>query len=477
MCEKCNRMRIYGFCLAFLILVVYSILKDVVWLPLLVPAVLLTFCIFFFAFDKSLLLITFMVPLSVNIGDGELGLSLGVPDEIFMMIMLFLYVATLLYDKKPDMTILRHPVTIIVILMLLWMFITSLTSSMVIVSLKHTLARMWFVIPFYFVAIRMMTKERGNIEKLNWAYLSAFTIAIVIIILRQYGYGFGSKIPARIYRPFFPEHTCYGAVLAFMLPFLGYYAVNSEYVLRKRLFSAVLLVLYIAAMYLSFTRAAWVSAILSLCVLVCFLLRLRFKYVVVIVAAAVGLFIALQDRIIIKLQQNSTESSQNFADHVKSITNISSDASNLERINRWKSAVRMFHERPVFGWGPGTYQFKYAPFQRSKEKTIISTNAGDVGGSHSEYLGPLSEQGMPGFLLVIAMMIAIFATGAHVYAKSKSKTDRMIAVMCMLAFVTYFSHGLVNSFSDIDKAAAPFWLYVATLVALDVRLKNNSDGD
>ena len=83
-------------------------------------------------------------------------------------------------------------------------------------------------------------------------------------------------------------------------------------------------------------------------------------------------------------------------------TNISTDASNLERINRWQAAIRMYEDHPVLGFGPGTYQFEYAPYQMSQEKTAISTNAGDRGNAHSEYIGPLSEEGLPGMLLVIS---------------------------------------------------------------------------
>ena len=35
------------------------------------------------------------------------------------------------------------------------------------------------------------------------------------------------------------------------------------------------------------------------------------------------------------------------------------------------------------------------PFQDASDLTIISTNFGDGGNAHSEYLGPLSEQGIP----------------------------------------------------------------------------------
>jgi O-antigen ligase len=49
--------------------------------------------------------------------------------------------------------------------------------------------------------------------------------------------------------------------------------------------------------------------------------------------------------------------------HFKSMTNISTDASNVERINRWKCAWRMFQDKPLMGFGPGTYQFYYGQFQ------------------------------------------------------------------------------------------------------------------
>ena len=108
------------------------------------------------------------------------------------------------------------------------------------------------------------------------------------------------------------------------------------------------------------------------------------------------------------LEQNEKESSTDYASHVQSMSNISTDASNVERINRWHSAFRMFDERPWFGWGPGTYMFEYAPFQKWSEKTIISTNFGEGGNAHSEYIGPLAEQGIMGpivFILIGALVI------------------------------------------------------------------------
>lgn len=169
-----------------------------------------------------------------------------------------------------------------------------------------------------------------------------------------------------------------------------------------------------------------------------------------------------------KLEKNRQRSSTDLNTHLQSISNITTDASNLERINRWNSALRMFKERPFFGWGPGTYQFKYAPFQHSNEMTIISTNAGDRGNSHSEYIGPLAESGVFGSITFILIVIVVIYRGTMLYIRSKDKEIRLITLGILLGLITYFIHGAMNNFLDTDKASVPFWGFIAILVALDV---------
>jgi O-antigen ligase len=181
----------------------------------------------------------------------------------------------------------------------------------------------------------------------------------------------------------------------------------------------------------------------------------------------VGLFFTFQHQIIDRLEKNKQDSSANFTEHVKSITNISSDASNLERINRWQAAVRLYKDRPVFGWGPGTYQFVYAPYQRSREKTIISTNLGDQGNAHSEYLGPLAETGMPGMIIVLLMFATILYSGIKTYEKGNTKV-KFLSMMVLMGLTTYMAHGVLNNFLDTDKLSVPFWGFTAIIVALDL---------
>lgn len=169
-----------------------------------------------------------------------------------------------------------------------------------------------------------------------------------------------------------------------------------------------------------------------------------------------------------RLKQNRTESSDDLSEHVKSISNVASDASNLERINRWKSAWRMFKDRPVFGFGPGTYQFQYAPYQDPGEKTIISTNFGTRGTAHSEYLGPLAESGALGFLIRSTLVVYLFYFGFRLYFQLPKGRLRGLSTALFLGLVTYWTHGVLNNFLNRDKAAVPVWSFIAVMVAIDL---------
>jgi O-antigen ligase len=226
--------------------------------------------------------------------------------------------------------------------------------------------------------------------------------------------------------------------------------------------------IFVIALIFSYSRAAWLSVGAAVMVYIVILLRIKFRWLAMATIVVVSGFFVFQTEIFENLEQNSSESSTNFADHLRSITNISSDASNLERINRWQSALRMFREHPFWGTGPGTYQFLYAPYQLSKEKTIISTNAGDRGNAHSEYIGPLTESGVLGMLTFLAIIVCVIYTAIRLYRRAEDRRVRFFSLVLVLGLITYYVHGTLNNFLDSDKASVPFWGFTAIIVAMDL---------
>lgn len=464
----------YSLTALFLVVNFYLVLeKDIYWFFLL-PVVLIVMYFYLVALDKVLLFITFLTPLAVNISDMEMGLGVSLPTEPLMFGVMLVFLANLLFEKKYDRKISNHPVSYVIFLSLFWMVLTTMTSELPVVSLKYLLSRLWFVIPFYFLAA-LVFRKMENIKKFYWLYIIALVVVILYTLIQHSKYGFEEEAGHWVMSPFYNDHTAYGAALAIFYPVVAgmvFYPNTSK---NYKILSLLVLAIFTVALIFSYGRAAWISVAGALGVLIVVLLRIKFYWIAIITVVFFGVFFAFQQQILDKLEKNKQDSSANFVEHIQSMSNITSDASNLERINRWQAAIRMFDDRPIVGWGPGTYQFVYAPYQRSKEKTIISTNLGDRGNAHSEYLGPLSEMGFPGMVIFILLMIVVIYYGLRVYHRGNSKEAKFLGMMATLGLITYFAHGLLNNFLDTDKLSVPFWGFIAIIVALDVYHTNKPE--
>lgn len=425
------------------------------------------------ALDKVLLIITFLTPLAVNIADMEMGLGVSLPTEPLMFGVLLLFVANLIFENKYDKRLANHPISYIIYLSIFWMCLTTLTSELPLVSLKYLLSRLWFVVPFFFVASLVFIKFE-NIKKFLWLYLGGMVIVIFYTLIMHSQYGFEEEAGHWVMSPFYNDHTAYGAALAMFYPVVIGFMFFPNSSQRSRTIAFLVFLILTVGLIFSYGRAAWISVVVAFAVFLAVILRIKFYWIALVSVIVIGSLMIFQQQIIDRLEKNKQDSSANFVEHIQSIYNISSDASNLERINRWQAAIRMFNDRPIVGWGPGTYQFIYAPYQRSKEKTIISTNLGDKGNAHSEYLGPLSEMGLPGMLIFILLMIVVIYQGLRVYKKGNPEV-KFLSLMVTLGLITYFAHGILNNFLDTDKLSVPFWGFIAIIVSLDIYHLNQKE--
>ncbi len=432
-----------------------------------IPLFIVIIYLAIFSLDKILLLIAFCTPLAVVLNDKSSGPALSIPGEPLMFGVLLLFVFKFIFEGKFDRKILYHPVTLAIAFHITWMFITSVTSTYPIVSFKHLLSQLWFIIPFYLLGTQLF-REKKNIKKFVWLYCSTLLIVIFYTLFQHAQNSWTQKAAHWVMIPFYNDHTAYAAVLALFIPPMIAFMRDRYSSFRERFLAGFMSIMLIIAIILSYTRAAWLSLIVTLIVYFIYSFRIKFYNVLLIGAGLVTLFMIFSSDIFMKLEKNRQDSATDFNKHIKSISNISTDASNLERINRWNSALRMWKQKPFLGWGPGTYQFNYAPFQKSSETTIISTNAGDSGNAHSEFIGPLSEEGVFGMLAMILIVITVIYRSSILYSTAKDPNIRLLTLGILLGLVTYFVHGTLNNFLDTDKLSVPFWAFIAMLVSMDV---------
>ncbi len=447
----------------------YYLTKSIYFLNSL-PLLLLLVLTAVFAMDKLLLMIVFFTPLSLTLSDLfniRSGTDLSMPTEPFLFGILLLFVFKLLTGYRIDSKVMKHPITICILINLGWILITTMTSSIPIVSFKFLISRLWFVVPAYFISTQVF-KNKKNIKRFIWLYIIPLTCVIFYTIYQHSKFNFAEHPANWVVKPFYNDHTSYGAMLAMLIPSLIGFLFIKSYSSPVKIVAGLFLFIYVVAIILSYTRAAWVSLAVALIMMVLLLLKVKFKVILVAVFAFLGVFFIFQDEIMMKLEKNNQDSSDNLTEHVESISNISTDASNKERLNRWNCAFRMFRNKPIVGYGPGTYSFKYGSFQYVKDRTIISTDHGDGGNAHSEYIGPLAEGGLFGFLSILAIVLLVMTTGMRLYYTLEDKELKTLTCVILLGLITYFVHGCMNNFLDTDKASIPFWGFIAMLTAIDV---------
>jgi O-antigen ligase len=435
----------------------------------LVPVVLVLGYVAVFHLQQLVFFLAFATPLAITL--KELGLTesldMSLPSEPIMIVLMFFYIFNELNMGIADKKFTRHPISILIMIQIGWIFITSLTSSDVVVSLKFLVSRLWFVFSCY-VIMPHLFKDRKNLINFIFCYCAGLAIVVCITTVKHAAFNFNDKAADWIMSPFYNDHTAYGAALAMFIPVCFCIMMLKSVSSLARLFAFTFFMIFMVGFVLSFARAAWLSMVIALGVLLTIALRIRFRTLLYTLLVSSVLIYAFQTEILIALGRNNTDAEGGFANNIESVSNISTDASNLERLNRWSCAIRMFKDRPFTGWGPGTYMFKYAPYQLSREKTIISTNFGTNGNAHSEYLGPLAEQGFCGLIIMLALLLYITSMGYRLAYTIEDKETRMLVIALFVGLMTYLVHGFLNNFLDTDKLSLPFWSFLAALVTADI---------
>jgi O-antigen ligase len=450
-------------------------IELLIWL---IPAGLAVVMLAVLSLENLLLLTLFLTPLSVQISylTGSTGFDLSVPTEPVLALLLFITLFKLIVTREFPAKLLRHPVTILIGLYLVWTLVTSVTSTMPGVSFKTLAYRMWFISGFYLIAAQMFSRELFR-RRYIIAYSAGLAVVVIYFLVRAGGAGFlNQQFAHSACYPFYNDHTSFGASMAFLLAPLTVILFRKSSSFTSGMIVSGLIILFMAGFIFSYSRAAWVSLIAAVTLSLILWLRMPVRLLTVAAAGFIVAIVLSAGWIWQKMDSTTEDSSADLGQHLRSSSNISTDQSNLERINRWKCAFGMFREKPLLGWGPGTYQFNYGPFQKASDRTIISTDFGDAGNAHSEYLGTMSESGLPGALIYLLLTAFTVIAGIRVWYRERRTYEGYFALAILTGLMTYAVHGIMNSFLDSDKIAALWWGFTAILVSMDIREKEAETG-
>ena len=356
---------------------------------------------------------------------------------------------------------------------------------MPLVSIRIVLQTLGFIIPTFWGLLYCSQTDRHFPVKILITVLISFAFVCAINFIEHAQHSFSRMYAGDVPAPFFQEHTIYSAMAGLMIPLA--FILTAWFAQRntlKFLLSTGILLLSISALILSYSRAALLSIIIAFFVYA--LIKLKIHWIIVCSMFLLGSLILFsqQEKILMSLRRNQIESKTKKTDvekQLKSMVNVSNDVSNLERINRWKSAFRMIEEKPFLGFGYGTYQYKYFAYQKESEMTSISIRnpqshylAGTGGTTHSEYLLMSSENGiLGGITYALLLACSIYFMLKNIKQIDSNSYEYYLILGIGMSITTYIVHSFFNNFLDASKIIFVFYAMLASMVSLDNNIQES----
>lgn len=402
------------------------------------------------------------------------GFATDLPSEQLMWLLTIVGCLWFLQNwRSVDARFIRHPLSLALFAHLAWMTVCVVTSQDVYVSFKYMLAKGWYVVVFYFMAGRLLNTER-DFKDLLWWFFVPLLFATCVIIVRHAAIGFSFKDVEYVMGPFFRGHVMYACSLAIFLPFLWY----GTYWYRRYSFPWFFLIfgilVFLFGINFAYTRAAYVALVAA--VGIYWVIRFRMMKVVLVVTLLVATIfvqvITTRDNWLqFAPDYERTVTSARFESLLTATTRLE-DISTMERVYRWVAASYMIEQKPMTGFGPGTFYFYYKNYTVSSFKTYVSNNP-EHSGIHNYYLMMTVEQGLPGLVFFLLFSFLTMIKGEQIYHQTKDPGRRRTLVAAILCFVLTDLLMLMNDFVETDKIGSLFFMSVAILVNID--LANSND--
>ena len=436
------------------------------WLMLLVPAGLVAAAWGIRDFRLLYLAIWFTIPFAVEV-DLPGGLSTDFPAEPLMWLSCLMFLVYLfLHYKTIDLGFIFHPVFVFLIIHFFWIILTTVISTEPVISFKYTLAKSWYLLCFVVIPL-VLFRKMPDYKQWAMVLVVPLIITVVIILFRHSQYGFTFSTINNAVIPIYRNHVDYACALGILLGLVWYmrYWFENKWVKRFLLLS---LVLMLAGIYFSYTRAAWLCVPLSIGAYV--VIRYRLMRIAIPLALAGGFLLVAwlaNDNRYISFSPNyeKTITHKNFDDLV-SATYQMEDISTVERFYRWVAGWYMIQEKPVAGFGPASFYSVYHSYVDRHFTTYVSDNP-EHSGMHNYYLMVAVEQGVTGLMIFLVLIIAVLLIGERTYHRMTNGPERQLLMAMLISFVCNLFVMTLNDTVETDKLGTFFFLSIAVVIWLN----------
>jgi len=474
--SKSDLQIFYAFCLSVIALFFAGLKLDIPYLAL-IPFALLMMVWGVSNYKSLFILLMAMLPISVEYYFSS-SLATDIPTEP-LMIGLSAITLLLLFSKidlLPLKTFRSIPLFLL-LLHLFWILICAINSENFIYSIKVFLSKTWYILPFAILPL-FIIRSAIDIKKIFWAIYIPLTLAIIVTMLRHgiiYKFAF-DEINHSV-GPYFRNHVNYAAMVSIFFPWL--WLADDWY--EKGSFKRILIffskILYVVAIYFSYTRTCMVALIAMIPFF--FIIKWRLMKPTVIgglLVISLGVSSLLNDNYYLKFAPDFSKTiyHDDFSSHLTS-TFAGEDVSSMERVYRWVAAIQMYSDRPWMGVGSGNFYDYYKKYSLSDFQTYISDNE-ERSTVHNYFLLILVEQGSIGLLIFVLLTVAIFFQGGKLYETLPKKDARIVLILTQSMMAVYINL-LLSDMLESDKVGPFFYLIIGLFALFQYRiLKSDNVG-
>jgi O-antigen ligase len=250
-----------------------------------------------------------------------------------------------------------------------------------------------------------------------------------------------------IYGPYV-NHNHYAGLMEMLAPLPLVISLSEGVPVRRKALAALAAAVMASTIFLSGSRGGMVAFAAQTALLAIFLIKRRKNWNATL---TLGAFLILSLGLLAWLGGGE------LADRIASIHDVTrAELPDAGRLKIDRDALKMFAQRPVFGWGLGVFGQVYPQF------SSFSTNL-PVGMAHNDYLQLLAEMGALGFATALWFLLTLYRSALKKLGDRQLDTNTALTLAAVLGISGILVHSLVDFNLQIPANAALF--YVLCVVA------------
>lgn len=245
-----------------------------------------------------------------------------------------------------------------------------------------------------------------------------------------------------IYGPYV-NHNHYAGLMEMLVPIPLVISLSHLVPEKARIASGVAAAIMVGTIFLSGSRGGMLAIIAELGILAAIAFREKRS---LRIAIGIGAFAVVLVGLLVWL------GGKELTTRVSSIsTEARGEISGGMRLSIDRDGIQMFRQRPILGWGLGTFPVVYPQFRSFYTNFFVNE-------AHNDYVQLLAEMGLLGFGTMLWFLVVLYRYAVPKIGKWPNEVSGAVTLSCALGAIGILLHSLVDFNLQIPANAALFYV-------------------